>query len=34
MAISKNNISKNIAPMGKIIGSDNSSDIMVTTRRF
>jgi hypothetical protein len=34
MAISKNKISKNIAPMGKIMGSDNSSDIMVTTRRF
>jgi hypothetical protein len=34
MAVSKNNISKNIAPIGKIMGSDNSSDIMVTTRKF
>jgi hypothetical protein len=34
IAASKNNISKNIAPTGKIMGSDNSSGIMVTTRRF
>jgi hypothetical protein len=33
MVVSKNKISKNIAPIGKIMGSDNSSDIMVTAKR-